>query len=63
MAKKIEFTVKEDGTVNLEAQGYLGGECRAGTEAYEKALGGEIVSRREKKETVKERTIIKTGKM
>jgi hypothetical protein len=53
VAKKVEFLIKADGTVELEAHGYAGASCRAGTEAYEKALGGSIASRREKRETVK----------
>lgn len=39
MNKKIEITIDEDGSVSIEALGYLGGECRLATEPFERAAG------------------------
>lgn len=39
MAKEIIITYNPDGTVKIEAEGFVGAECLEGTAAYEKALG------------------------
>lgn len=39
MAKEIIITYNPDGTVKMEAEGFVETECLEGTAAYEKALG------------------------
>lgn len=37
--KEVIITVKPDGTVQIEAGGYSGGECLSATKPFEEALG------------------------
>lgn len=39
MAKEIIINYNPDGSVEVEAQGFVGTECLEGTATYEKALG------------------------
>lgn len=47
MAKEIIVTVKPDGTVQVEAVGYIGRECLNATKPFEDALG--VISNRKPK--------------
>ena len=48
MTKQIEFTINKKGAVTIEAKGFSGGDCRTATEAYEKALAGDVKKRKMK---------------
>ena len=50
MPKEIIFTIRKDGTVRIEAEGFVGGECKDATEAFRKALGGVTLSDKDKPE-------------
>ena len=39
MTKKIEITVRPDGSTSIKAQGFTGSSCRDATRDMEKALG------------------------
>ena len=39
--QSIEFTIDALGNVEMEAKGYTDGSCKAATEPFRKALGGE----------------------
>jgi len=48
--KSIVVTVKQDGSVEVEAIGFKGNACEKATEAIEKALGIEAAPRKRKPE-------------
>lgn len=39
MTKKIEITVRPDGSTSIKTKGFTGGSCRDATRDMEKALG------------------------
>ena len=39
MTKKIEITVRPDGSVSIKPTGFTGGSCREATRELERALG------------------------
>jgi hypothetical protein len=45
MPKKIVYTIDEDGTVTVDAQGFADGECLEATHAVEAAIG-QVASRK-----------------
>lgn len=47
MPKQVVYTIEEDGTVTIDAQGFTNEECQAATKATEEALGT-VQSRRKK---------------
>lgn len=56
MAKEIEFTIDEDGNVEIDLQGFEGKGCEKLSEQLAKALGN-TTFRRKKKEFYK--TVVK----
>ncbi|MGV2886142.1 DUF2997 domain-containing protein [Paenibacillus taichungensis] len=50
MEKKIEITIKPDGTFSIEAFGFEGNTCEKATAPYEEALGGETIVKNRKPE-------------
>lgn len=39
MTKKIVIDIKKDGSINIEAFNYTGGECEKATEPFEEVFG------------------------
>lgn len=42
MKKSIDVIIKPDGSVEIEASGFSGGECLSATKPLEDWLGGEV---------------------
>lgn len=43
MPEEIVFTIGKDGAVKVEANGFVGEACKEATDAFQRALGGEVL--------------------
>lgn len=50
VGKQVIITAYPDGTVKIEAEGYVGAACKAATEKIEAALGGTVLQAHDKPE-------------
>jgi len=54
--KQIKITVNEDGSVEMEGQGFVGPQCEKFMKVYEEALGGAVKDRKKKPEYFRRET-------